>query len=228
MTYDTALRASEILLALALLQQYSEHGIGLREQWLLLLPRAGLSVLLLLGVHSPLVLLGLCAHSIAVLARYQGPYNGGSDRMGLLVMYCLCLAHWLPDGVWAQAAFGYLAVQVVLSYFISGQVKITNPAWRSGQALRDVFAFSAYPVAEALRPLAQKTRLMWAASWAVMLLEVLFPLSFLNASALVVALALASVFHVANACLFGLNRFVWVWMAAYPSLLWLQARLVPP
>jgi hypothetical protein len=25
--------------------------------------------------------------------------------------------------------------------------------------------------------------------------------------------------------LFGLNRFVWVWIAAYPSLFWLQDRL---
>ena len=228
MSYEAAVRATEILLALALLQQYSEHVIGWRAGSLLLLPRAGLSVLLMLGVHSPLVLEGLCLHSLAVLYRYQGPYNGGSDRMGLLVMYCLCLTHWLPERLPAQAAFGYLAVQVVLSYFISGQVKITNPDWRSGQALRDVFAFSAYPVAKALRQLADRPRLLWLASWAVILLEVLFPLSFLNASALAVALALAALFHLANACLFGLNRFVWVWIAAYPSLLWLHARLMAP
>jgi hypothetical protein len=38
-------------------------------------------------------------------------------------------------------------------------------------------------------------------------------------------LALAAAFHLANACLFGLNRFFWVWLAAYPSLIWLQHRI---
>jgi len=125
-----------------------------------------------------------------------------------------------------ELAFGYLAVQVILSYFISGQVKILNPEWRSGRALAAVFLFSAYPVSEALRGLANRPRLMWAASWSVMLFEVLFPLSLLHTATLIPALALAAGFHLANACLFGLNRFVWVWIASYPSILWLQARLV--
>jgi hypothetical protein len=40
------------------------------------------------------------------------------------------------------------------------------------------------------------------------------------------ALGIAVLFHLANACLFGLNRFVWVWIAAYPAILWLQSRLL--
>ena len=146
--------------------------------------------------------------------------------MGLLVLYCLCLSHWLPGGVSAEAALGYLAAQVILSYFVSGQVKIANPDWRSGRALQDVFAFSAYPVSADLRALADRPRLLWCASWAVMLFEVVFPLSLLSSVTLILALTLAAAFHVANAFLFGLNRFVWAWIAAYPSILWLQSRLV--
>ena len=59
-----------------------------------------------------------------------------------------------------------------------------------------------------------------------MVFELLFPLSFLNPSLLIVALILAAGFHVANACLFGLNRFVWFWIASYPSILWLQGRVL--
>ncbi len=148
----------------------------------------------------------------------------------VLILYSLCLSRWLPGGVLSEAAFGYLGIQVILSYFIYGQVKIANPEWRSGHALRDVFSFSAYPVAESLRGLAERPRLLWLASWAVMLFEVLFPFSFLNATLLIAALIVAAAFHVANACLFGLNRFVWFWIASYPSILWLQARLMqnPP
>ena len=129
-----------------------------------------------------------------------------------------------PTALAQEAAFGYLGVQVVLSYFISGQVKIVNPEWRSGRALQDVFRFSAYPVSEALRELANHPRLLWSMSWGVMVFEVLFPFSLLSPMALITALALAASFHLSNACFFGLNRFVWFWISAYPSILWLQTR----
>ena len=225
MTLEAALRATEVLLALAFLQSSVEHIVWLRAERSLFLPRVGLSVLLLAGVGGPLVLLALAVHSLFVLHRFQGPYNGGSDRMGLLVLYCLCLARIVPEGVLREAAFGYLAVQVTLSYFISGRVKIVNPDWRSGRALQDVFLFSAYPVSENLRRLAERPRLLWAASWSVMLFEIVFPLSLAHPAALFFALAVAALFHIANACLFGLNRFVWAWIAAYPSLIWLQSRI---
>lgn len=226
MTFDFALRATEVLLAVAFLQQSAEHIIGSQEAHLLFIPRALLSVALLVGIDSQWVLLMLSAHSLTILHRYQGPYNGGSDRMGLLILYCLCLSHWLPDGILSEAAFGYLSIQVTLSYFISGQVKLVNPEWRNGQALTDVFSFSAYPVSESLRNLASQPRLLWCASWTVMLFEVLFPLSLLSPALLIPALIVACAFHVANACLFGLNRFVWFWIASYPSILWVQARLM--
>ena len=165
-------------------------------------------------------------HSVWMRHRVAGPYKGGSDRMGLLVLYCLTLAHALPPGLAREAAFGYLALQVVLSYFISGQVKLVNPDWRRGVALRDVFAFSAYPVSEGLRGFARRPRLILAMSWVVILFELAFPLSVLHPDLLIAALVVALAFHLANACLFGLNRFVWAWLASYPSLIWLQDRVL--
>ncbi|WP_420861898.1 HTTM domain-containing protein [Algirhabdus cladophorae] len=230
MTLDLALRATEVLLALAFLQQSAEHIFGSKAAPLIFVPRAGLSILLLLGLYTPWVLLVLSAHSLLILRRFHGPYNGGSDRMGLLVLYCLCLSTglltWVGKGLGAQVAFGYLGVQVILSYFISGKVKVVNPDWRNGRALRDVFQFSAYPVSENLRQLAHRPRLLWVASWAVMVFEVLFPLSLFSTPSLIVALGVATLFHTANAVLFGLNRFVWFWIASYPSIVWLQIRLV--
>ncbi len=116
-------------------------------------------------------------------------------------------------------------MQIVLSYFMAGWVKIVNPHWRTGQALVDVFAFSAYPQSESLRGWAQRPRLLQVMGWAVMLFELIFPLTLLRADMLVIALVLAALFHLANALLFGLNRFVWVWLASYPSLLWLQPHI---
>lgn len=226
MTLDVAMRATEVLLAMAFLQQSAEHIIYSKGERALFLTRAALSASLLLGGFTPWVLLALSAHSLVILHRFAGPYNGGSDRMGLLVLYCLCLAEMLPRGIAQEAAFGYLAVQVVLSYFISGQVKIVNSEWRSGRALHDVFRFSAYPVSEALRTLTNRPRLLCSMSWCVMIFELIFPISLINSTALIAALALAATFHLSNACLFGLNRFLWFWVASYPSIIWLQTRLI--
>lgn len=226
MTFEIALRVTEALLGFALLQHSLEHLVAARDERILFLPRAFLALLLMLGVAPGLTCAALLGLGLLILRRFDGPYNGGADRMSLLILMCLCLAHLLPDIQWRQVAFGYLAVQLVLSYVLSGEIKIVNPDWRSGRALRDVFLFSAYPVSGNLRGFAEWPRLLTLMSWCVMLFEILFPVALLTQWTLIAGLTIAMVFHLANACLFGLNRFVWAWLAAYPSILWLQQRLM--
>ena len=213
-----------MLLAFAFLQQSAEH-LCVPGERRLFLPRIALSVLLMAGIAAPWMCLALLLHALFILQRFDGPYNGGSDRMGSLILSCLCLEHFLPSLRAREAAFGYLALQVLLSYCVAGWVKITNPEWRTGRASRDVLLFSAYPVSESFRAGADWPRSACLASWAVMLLELFLPLALLSPQTLVIGIALAALFHFVNACLFGLNRFFWVWLAAYPSLLWLQQRL---
>jgi hypothetical protein len=224
-SFDAALRLTEILLGLALLQQSLEHLHGPKRDRLLFTARAALCVPLVSGLWTPGALAGLALLSLLILRRFQGPYNGGADRMGLLALWCLTAAHFLPAERWREIAFAYLGAQLVLSYFISGWVKVVNPDWRSGRALRDVFLFSAYPVAESLRRLTERPRLLFTAAWAVMLLELAFPFALLSQTTLIAALCLTAAFHLANACLFGLNRFFWTWISVYPALVWLQGRV---
>jgi len=226
MTLTLALRLTEILLALALIQQGLEHVVRFRDELRLFLARTGLCVLVVLGVGSPWPLVGLALLSLLILQRFQGPYNGGSDRMGLLALWCLMLARLMPTPALQEVFFGYLGAQLILSYVMSGGVKVINPDWRSGRALAHVFRFSAYPVSEDLRAWAKRPRVLLAMSWAVMLFELAFPLTLLSRESLIVGLVIAATFHLANACLFGLNRFFWTWLATYPALLWLQARLL--
>lgn len=225
MSLETAARLTEILLTLALIQQSLEHLRDFREERRLFAARIALCVLVIAGVAAPWPLVGLAGLSLLILHRFEGPYNGGSDRMGLLALWCLTAATLAPSIHLKELFFGYLGAQLVLSYFISGGVKIVNPDWRSGRALGDVFRFSAYPVSEALRGWADRPRVLLAMSWAVMGFELAFPLAMLWRPGLVAALAVAATFHLANACLFGLNRFFWTWVATYPALLWLQARV---
>jgi len=181
--------------------------------------------LIILGFGSPWPLTGLALLSLVALRRFQGPYNGGADRMGILALWCLTLSRWLPTEAARELAFGYLGVQLILSYFIAGWVKIRNPDWRNGEALRQVFAFSAYPASEGLRDWARRPKILLGMSWTVMLFELGFPLTLVSRPTLALGLACAALFHLMNACLFGLNRFFWTWLAVYPAILWLQGRL---
>lgn len=229
MSIELALRLTEILLAFSFIQQSFEHIYTVKDDRTLYMPRVALCILLMLGVGTPYVLAALMLNALLILRRFQGPYNGGSDRMGLLILCCLTAAHFMPllglQVRFQEYAFGYLAAQLVLSYFMSGWVKIVNPDWRSGRALQDVFLFSAYPVSESLRGWANRPNLLRLMSWAVMGFELAFPFALFNQATLIIALVIAATFHLANACLFGLNRFFWVWLAAYPSILWLQHRI---
>ncbi len=227
MSLDLAIRMTEIMLGFAFILQSIEHiYVGTKNDRILFSGRLGLSILLLAGLYTPYVCAGLVIITLVQLHRFQGPYNGGSDRMGILVLCALTLTYFLPSGRLQDMAFGYLAMQLILSYFISGWVKMVNPEWRNGQALQDVFAFSVYPVSDAVRGWSQCPRVMLIMSWAVIIFELAFPFLFLTTVTLYIGLAIAAAFHLANACLFGLNRFFWVWLAAYPSLIWLHDRLL--
>lgn len=223
MTLDLAIRVTEVMLAFAMIQQGAEH---LRDKGRALFAlRIALCLWLLSGVATGFALLGLFATSLVHLNRFGGPYNGGSDKMTILIVTCLMVARLGPSPLWAELAMAYLAVQLVLSYSVSGYVKIVKAEWRSGQALVDVYTFSAYPVSASLRGWANRPRLLQMMSWGVMGFEVLFPLALLHPLALYAGLAIAATFHLANAFLFGLNRFFWIWICAYPSLIWFQGRL---
>ncbi|WP_341863518.1 HTTM domain-containing protein [Gymnodinialimonas sp. 57CJ19] len=219
MTFDLALRLTEVLLAVALIQRGAEdvrHGPGLFGTQILC------GAALICGLWPAIVVLwGL---GLVQLARFRGPYNGGSDKMVLLVMTCVMAAHLVP--ALAEVALAYLAVQLVLSYAVSGWVKLRNPDWRDGTALREVFAFSIYPNSEDLRALSQRPLLMRGASLGVIGFELAMPLALLSQGTLWAALGVAALFHLSNGLLLGLNRFVWAWLAAFPALIWFQAHLL--
>ena len=225
MSLDIAIRLTEILMGFAFVQQSIEHLTAQLYERRLFLVRLVLSILLILGVGTDWVSLCLLINALVILRHFQGPYNGGADKMSLLMLTCLTITYFSPTLYWKEIAFGYLAIQLVLSYFISGWVKIINADWRNAQALQDVFQFSAYPISENLRAWSNSPRMLILMSWGVILFELLFPFSLITNTSLIIALVFAASFHFSNACLFGLNRFFWIWISAYPSILWFQQRI---
>ena len=165
---------------------------------------------------------GLIATSMFLVARLRGPLCGGSDAMWFQVQVGLLLASlagWHP--VLARVGLGWIAAQSVLSYWLAGVVKLRNPSWRNGEAMRQLLASDGpYVIWAPARRLAGQVGMRRMLAWAVIAFEVLLPLVLLMpVEGRWVWLGAGLAFHMGNAVVLGLNRFVWAWAATYPALL---------
>jgi hypothetical protein len=148
-------------------------------------------------------LLVMLATTLLVALRWRGSFNGGSDAMTITVLLAASVAGAFPGSDAVQlGCLWYVALVSVHSYVIAGLVKLRAPA---GAA---VFA----------RP-----GIARAVSWTMIALECLFPLALLDPWICAGFIALAVPFHVVNAYVFGLDRFVFAWVATYPALLYCSA-----
>ena len=176
------------------------------------------AALLLFFPHGA-VLLVLLFSTLLISMRWRGTFNGGSDYMTLIVLIALCVGHGFSGHPRVmQGALVYVALQVCLSFFIAGWVKLKSREWRQGRALSGFLNSSYYDAPPRLRPLANNMVLVRLASWGVILFECAFPLALWRPELCLVFVGLALLFQLANVYLFGLNRFVWAWAAAYPAL----------
>jgi hypothetical protein len=158
---------------------------------------------------------------VAIGVRFRGTFNGGSDTFSVILLTGLSLAQLLPASATAQkAALLYIGVQLTLSYFMAGVAKLQYAEWRSGRALSSFVDPARYGapgwLARALDG-EGRTRVL---SWCVLGFECGFPLAWSGAGACAALAGLGLCFHLGAWLLFGLNRFVWVWAAAYPALFW--------
>jgi hypothetical protein len=171
---------------------------------------------------SPL-LLALAVTYVLVALRFTGPFNGGSDALTLLSLACLGVASCgHAQALLTKVAVCYLVAQLALSYFIAGLAKLKQPSWRSGVALVSFVALPKYAAPALARAwLARPVIAKWAAR-GVLAFECSFPLALLSPTLCWAYLLLGAAFHVANAAVLGLNRFLWAWLALYPLLLWLS------
>lgn len=226
MTFEAALRLSGVLIGFAFLLQSLEHLHRQGDGRLFYGVRAALCLWLMSGIDTPVaagVLFAMCINSVK---QFDGPYNGGSDRMGLLVLWAVMIGELAPWDMIREVFFGYLALQLVLSYFVAGLVKVRNPEWRNGIAMARIFRSSIYPLSESMRSWSDRRGLMVALGWVTLVFELMFPLFLWRPESLLVGLGIAFAFHIANAFTFGLNRFVWAWLAAYPALIWFQSKIL--
>ena len=248
----TALRATEILAALALMEGslellamrrvFADDGIW---RWASLAPELGrlrgvlayrpfvallafrlaLAVLLLAGVRGA-VAPALWLSTLLVNVRFRGTFNGGSDLMAMVVLTALVVAH-LGSGspMLVNGALLYVAAQAMLSYFVAGVAKLTNADWRRGHALPAFVARPDVAAPAAVRRLLDGRGRRAAVSWSVVLFECTFPLAFSGVRPAWLFVAGALVFHLGTVVVFGLNRFLLAWAATWPAIVYV-ARLL--
>jgi hypothetical protein len=168
----------------------------------------------------------LLVTQVAIGVRFRGTFNGGSDTLSVVLLTALSLAQLLPGSATAQkAALLYIAVQLTLSYFMAGVAKLQHVEWRSGRALASFVGHGQYGAPRWLvRALDGKGRVR-VLSWCVLAFECGFPLAWSGPRTGAVFIGLALLFHIATWLLFGLNRFVFAWAAAYPALWWCSRGL---
>jgi hypothetical protein len=190
----------------------------------------------LLWLRLPLALTLLCGSSlgapllllteVAIGVRFRGTFNGGSDYMNVLILLALSVArvaHSVPLVV--TGCLAYVAAQAMLSYVIAGLAKLRDRAWRRGLALGALVADAGYGTPGWLRSILTRPSVSRVASWSVLLFECSFPASLKNPSVCAAFLAMGVLFHLGNSVIFGLNRFLFAWLAAYPSLLFVSQLL---
>jgi hypothetical protein len=115
--------------------------------------------------------------------------------------------------------------QLTIAYFASGASKVLLPQWRSGQALAAALSShtSGSPWSAAL---VARPGMARALAWAIMTVELLFPLAlFLPTPVLLAVLAGFFLFHMAIAAVMGLNTYPWAFVAAYPSVIMMNMWL---
>ena len=158
--------------------------------------------------------------SLVILWRCRGAFNGGSDFMSLILQMSLGVSMlFYHNPTVAKGALWYIAVQVCLSYVMAGVVKIKRADWMSGRALEGFLKTSIYLQPSWVTSFWTQSYHFKSATWGFLLFEVLFPVSlWMGPKWCVLFLLVGALFHLANFFIFGLNRFFWIWIAAYPAV----------
>jgi hypothetical protein len=155
--------------------------------------------------------------------------SDGADQMGQVVAFggILVSAGWLlGSDLTAVAGVVLIAGQLTLAYVTAGISKLASAEWRSGQALVGIMSTYAYGHPRAARVVTGPPWIPKCACWLVMTAETAFPLAVVTSrSALLTFLIVLLFLHLLNAALMGLNLFTWAFVAAYPSVIALQAAL---
>lgn len=179
----------------------------------------------LLFLHSPIILALLILLNLILTLRFKGAYNGGSDYMTMLTMLALLVSLIDLQNHRLSFLFMYLGVQVILSYFLAGFVKIKDNDWRTGSAIKNIVNGPNYHPPIMIKYIFNIPYTSFLACWLIIGFELLFPLIIFIPQHLTIVICGLVTFHFLNFIIFGLNRFFFAWLASYPALIYFVTNL---
>lgn len=181
--------------------------------------------ILLLYYQNPIILIILLIIKILISIKWNGSFNGGSDSMGIVICIGLIISTTYPsisNNINFQiAGVVYIVYNLILSYFRAGLVKIKNKNWLNGKELIIFTNNTIYNENSKIIKLINYKYNSIILSLVLILWEILFAFSILNLNLTFIFLSIGIVFHFMNFYIFGLNRFFFNWLAAYPAFIYL-------
>lgn len=207
--------------------------MGYRAVLAQLVLRCGAAALLLHPNLPPLACAGLCLLLTLLLLLWkwrQDPFGvHGNDHMQSLLWTTLAMIyagrHFSPDADLIRPGLLFLAAMLLLSYWVGGLAKSTDPVWRQG---------SIWLVLHRNGLLQNKTaraglrRRPWSrlAAWVVILIELAAPLMILLPTPwLTLALSGFLIFHLLNAWLLEIHDFTLAWLAFFPAVVFTAGQV---
>jgi hypothetical protein len=168
------------------------------------------------ALPHPAILIALFLTHLLICIRFRGAFNGGSDMMTFVVLTGVLIS----AAGFTKLGLIYIATHTLYSYFKAGLGKVKHKEWRNGQAIPAFLARSTFPdIQNTATKLANKKTINAVLGIGTVIFE-LSALGLLFAlSASYLYFGLAVVFHLAIYFCFGLNRFFWIWISAWPATL---------
>ena len=169
---------------------------------------------------GPFSIMALLTIHVYTLIRFRGTFNGGSDSMMLYLLVLVAISQLGSHSEFSERVIAWsITAILVVSYGRAGLAKIKQANWRCGQSLNVFLGSSKYQGIAAIDSLRRSQAFLRIASWGIILFEVSFPTALLSPSIAFLFVCAGVLFHLGNAAVFGLNRFLFAWISAYPALL---------
>lgn len=168
------------------------------------------------GELAGLAWMGLCLIGTAESVLAKGLEQGGSDPMTLWMRAFVASAAFVGPSL--QSLLNLICVGLLLaSYLCAGFGKLRTREWWTGQALQAYLSRPCYDLGKTLVAGIPEFAFRFLGI-SVLLFELGAPAVLISRSALCVWVVAGVIFHLSNIVLFGLHRFFWTWIAAYPLL----------
>ncbi len=185
--------------------------------------------LLLAPVNIYFNLLVLLLFVLQFILHHRQEFGGdGADQMSFLVLttFTICFT-FITDSRVHTIGVVFVAAQLILSYIISGGAKLISTEWRNGTAVQGILSSYTYGT-EFTKVLFNKSlflsRIM---CWMVVAVELLFPMAlFFTDTVFYSAVIMGILLHLSIGVVMGLNDFVWSFLAAYPSLIFIYITYI--